>query len=285
MNNPNFKDVILWTIRRNERDVVNLYNYLTRMMQVSTGGNFLNFGYWDDTVATPLEAQQNLCIIVKDMMNVSSGDSILDVGSGLSAPAIYWKKKNPEFEITCINSNHDQLVIAREKIHEENIQGIHLVNSTALNMPIASESFDCIVALESAQHFRPIERFISEAKRIVKKNGQIILAIPVVLSQSRIDLIRMGILGFTWSSEHYGIDMLKKIITNAGLQITDLHMIGSKVYSPLARYYLGNRESLKDGIRATYPSYVESILYRSITKMKEMSEKNVIEYALVRCTR
>ena len=37
----------LWTFRRNEKDIVNLYNTLSPVMQLATGGNMLNFGCWD----------------------------------------------------------------------------------------------------------------------------------------------------------------------------------------------------------------------------------------------
>ncbi|NNL53161.1 MAG: methyltransferase type 11, partial [Nitrosopumilus sp.] len=38
--------LLLWTFRRNEKDVVNLYSTLSPVMQIATGGSMLNFGYW-----------------------------------------------------------------------------------------------------------------------------------------------------------------------------------------------------------------------------------------------
>jgi len=37
-------EVLLWTFRRNEKDVVNLYNALSDVMRLTTGGDMLNFG-------------------------------------------------------------------------------------------------------------------------------------------------------------------------------------------------------------------------------------------------
>ncbi|MDR3782667.1 MAG: methyltransferase type 11, partial [Candidatus Nitrosotalea sp.] len=95
MNNPNPMDVILWTLRRNEGDVVNLYNYLSGLMQISTGGNFLNFGYWDESTKNPVDAQSNLCNTVGKMAQLDDAKKILDVGSGFSEPALLWKKNYP----------------------------------------------------------------------------------------------------------------------------------------------------------------------------------------------
>ena len=51
-------DLLLWTFRRNETDVVKLYDALSPIMEVSTGGDMLNFGFWDDSVSDPVTAQK-----------------------------------------------------------------------------------------------------------------------------------------------------------------------------------------------------------------------------------
>jgi hypothetical protein len=38
-------------------------------------------------------------------------------------------------------------------------------------------------------------------------------------------------------------------------------------------------------ILESYPSYIEKILYKSILKMKELSEERVIEYAIIKVAR
>ena len=60
-------------------------------------------------------------------------------------------------------------------------------------------------------------------------------------------------------------------------------MIGENVYSPMADYYMDNRQSLKKSILTKYPSYVEKILFNSIRKMKQVSENKIIDYALIKC--
>ena len=55
----NFFEMLLWTFRRNENDVVNLYDSLSPIMQLSTGSDMLNFGFWDKSTSTPIEAQNN----------------------------------------------------------------------------------------------------------------------------------------------------------------------------------------------------------------------------------
>ena len=83
-------DIVLWTFRRNENDVVNLYNTLSPVMQLATGGNMLNFGCWDKEDTSPIIAQNRLCDKVGKIAELDSANSLLDVGSGLSSPAIMW---------------------------------------------------------------------------------------------------------------------------------------------------------------------------------------------------
>jgi hypothetical protein len=54
------------------------------------------------------------------------------------------------------------------------------------------------------------------------------------------------------------------------------------VYEPLSDYYIQNREKLRNVILESYPSYIEKILYKSILKMKKLSEERVIEYAVIK---
>lgn len=274
-------DVILWTLRRGEGDVVNLYNYLSGLMQVSTGGNFLNFGYWDDSTKNPVDAQTNLCNMVKDMAEIKETRHILDAGSGFSEPAFLWKKSHPDVTITCLNINKNQLKSASK----HNIHGMNFLNSTAVKIPILNESCDRVIALESAQHFKPIQDFISEAKRILRKDGIIILAIPVLSRPSKMNIFKIGILKFTWSSEHYDIETIKKTVQDTGLKISETKLIGSNVYLPLAEYYIQNRQSLRKEILKRYPTYVENILFKSMLKMKQAAADHTIEYMLLKCTK
>jgi hypothetical protein len=93
---------------------------------------------------------------------------------------------------------------------------------------------------------------------------------------------RLGVLSLTWMSEHYDLNYIKSQIVNAGFQSKEIKLIGSHVYEPLSKYYIQNREKLQNAILKEYPPYVEKILYKSISKMNELSEERVIDYAIIR---
>lgn len=268
-------DVFLWTFRKNEKDVVNLYNTLSPVMQIATGGSMLNFGYWSTNHSDPISAQENLCDVFGNLSELSTAKNVIDVGSGLSAPSKLWRDSYPNLNLYDVNINFQQLKFLK---HEKNIE---FLNSTSTKLPFANNSVDRVLALESAQHFRPLGDFISESKRVLTKSGFLVMAVPITLKNS--SLSRLGLLKFTWSSEHYGLDYLKNLISSNGFKIIDETLIGTNVYDPLTDYYVQNRTSLRNKILQHYPAYMEKILYKSLLKMKKASEEKIIDYVLLKC--
>ena len=102
-------ELALSTFRRNENDVVNLYNTFSNLMQILTGGYMLNFGFWDNNVRNPLDAQYALSSLIGKFASLSDANKIVDVGSGYSAPAMHWLSQNNNLKIYCININLQQL--------------------------------------------------------------------------------------------------------------------------------------------------------------------------------
>lgn len=265
----------MWTFRRNEKDVINLYNALSPVMQLATGGSMLNFGYWSSKNTTPISAQNDLCKVFANMANLSSSKQAADIGSGLSAPSKLWRDMYPNLQLYDVNVNFRQLAFSDSQ------KNIEFLNSTATKLPFADNAVDRVLALESAQHFKPLEDFISESKRILTNSGLLVMAVPVITEDS--SLGTMDLLKFTWSSEHYNANYLKNLIQSCGFSISDERLIGAKVYEPLADYYFKNRQKLKESILKNYPQYVEKILFKSLQKMKKASEEKTIEYVLLKC--
>jgi len=269
-------DVFFWTFRKNEKDVVKLYNTLSPVMQIATGGNMLNFGYWSSENSDPISAQENLCTVFGNLSELSTAKNVLDVGSGLSAPSQFWSDSYPNLNLYDVNINFKQLSFLKDK------KNIEFLNSTSTKLPFMDNSVDRVLALESAQHFKPLGDFISESKRVLIKSGFLVMAVPITLKNS--SLSKLGLLKFTWSSEHYSLDYLKNLIFSNGFKITDETLIGSNVYDPLADYYVKNRKLLSSKILQHYPGYMEKILYNSLLKMKKSSQEKIIDYVLLKCT-
>jgi len=273
--------MLLWTFRRNENDIVNIYNTLSPAMQLATGGNMLNFGLWDKKDASPIKAQNRLCDLVGEVAELDSAKTLLDIGSGLSSPATMWNILYPDIDISCLNINYDQLQLAQKTANEKTTNRIiHKINSTSTVLPFLTNSVERVIALESAQHFKPFNDFITESYRVLKKDGILIVAIPVVKKKSNIR--NLGILSLTWSSEHYSEHFVINEITKKFKLIKKIE-IGSNVFEPLASYYFKNRKRLQNKILTHYTSFVENMLFKSLLKMKKASDEGVIGYLIIKC--
>ncbi len=267
-------DLLLWTFRRNENDVVKLYDALSPIMELSTGGDMLNFGFWDESTPHPIDAQKRLCTMMGDMAQISSAEMIADVGSGILGPAKIWISQYPSLHISSVNVNFSQLA----SVEPDNISKL---NSTARMLPFSNSSLDRVIALESAQHFKPVGDFFSESYRVLKDDGILALAIPTATDDS--SLSNLGILKFTWSSEHYSQKNILDEISKNGFEVIESSDIGKNVYPPLAQYYINNREELRKKILSRYSKYVEKILFESMKKMQSASENGLIGYSMLKC--
>jgi len=164
-------------------------------------------------------------------------------------------------------------------------------------LPFTNNCVDRIIALESAQHFKPLCKFLSESKRVLKPGGLIVIALPVIgpkLSHhpSLLQFAKLGILYFTWASEHYSLEKIKSEIKTEGFEMQDIQHIGHYVYEPCADYYIQNRSELKKRLktkafshaRSLLVEFVERIIYFSALKMKDLSQKKIIDYVLIKAT-
>lgn len=297
--------LFLSALRRNDRDVINLYNSLSGLMQITTGGNMLNFGYWDDKTQNPLHAQYTLSKMIGEFASLQTARRIIDVGSGYSAPALQWTSQYNFVKILCVNINLQQLKVAAaslnsssqridhsvrlfslESLRNNNNNNVFHINATSTRLPIRNKSVDRVIAFESAQHFKPFMQFIQESNRVLEHSGLVILAMPVITYTSKLLSLplftKLGILSVTWASEHYKLEYVKSMIRTHGFEIKDIQYIGSNVYGQLATYYIENREKLKKMIVMEYPKFLETILYKSLLKMKGASRNGVIDYILLK---
>jgi ubiquinone/menaquinone biosynthesis C-methylase UbiE len=155
---------------------------------------------------------------------LGSARRLIDVGSGLGAPAARWKSAYGALDISCININFQQLLSTR-------CTGVSLLNATSAVLPFSDKSADRIVALESAQHFRPLDRFVKECRRVIQPGGLLVVAIPVMTRAQ--PFFKLGILSWTWSSERYKLEYVKSTIEANGFAVQDIRHIGHHVYEPL----------------------------------------------------
>lgn len=108
---------------------------------------------------------------------ISENDKILDLCTGTATNAIGISKAVPTTEIVGVDLSENMLKVAREKVEKADIKNIRLYNMDATHMICKSESFDKIllslVLHEMDENLR--SKILAEAKRVLKKDGRIII--------------------------------------------------------------------------------------------------------------
>jgi SAM-dependent methyltransferase len=305
----------LWIFKQTERDIIKLYNSLTPYVRTAVNDSndyMLNFGYWIKNSNDPVNAQHELSAIFGKFAKFDTVEVIADVGSGFSAPAVQWRSEYPHLKILCVDINYTELSTARNMVifpppspsSPASSDRIFLINASSAMLPLGNDKLDMIVAFESAQHFQSIDNFLIGSRSILKPGGLIVLAIPVVDlrpldngGNQNVNFIKklklmkeLGILYFSWASNHYDINTISKSITKQGYRIEEFQRIGHQVYEPLAEYYVRNRKSIRHRLIQSFATYkqrmyfefVEYMVYRSALKMKVLSMNGMLDYVLIR---
>ena len=157
----------------------NYDNLLTNPLLHEYYGNsdFINWGFWRENTMTQKEACENLLEELLTFIPRKTGN-ILDVSYGKGSNTCYLSKYYKPEKVAGINISEKQLEICREKSPRSKFL---LMEGTKLDFKDAS--FNNILCVEAAQHFRTRRKFLKEAYRVLKPSGKLVLS-DVLASRS-----------------------------------------------------------------------------------------------------
>lgn len=95
-------------------------------------------------------------------------NKILDIGAGGGALLSVFKEDN-----LCIGLDNE-----KKNCELLEKQGIKAILSDCIKMPFENEYFDLIIASEIIEHINDIDDFFNEIKRILKKEGELVIVVP-----------------------------------------------------------------------------------------------------------
>ena len=101
--------------------------------------------------------------------------NILDIGSGKGIMALSLARAGYSF--TSVDNNEEMLKITALNLAYENLLSqaeLHVMD--AYSLEFKENSFDNVFMIEALHHMDDVERIFSEIDRVLRKNGQIILA-------------------------------------------------------------------------------------------------------------
>ncbi len=144
-------------------------NYLTERTL------FLNVGWWKDQPSTLDDACEALARLAGEQLQLGPNDRLLDVGFGFGDQDMYWMEHFKPREIVGINITRSQVEHARERVAARGMSDrIEFKLAPATKMPFEDNSFDKVIALESAFHFQTRAEFFAEAFRVLRPGGRLV---------------------------------------------------------------------------------------------------------------
>ena len=136
----------------------------------------MHYGYWDEDTKNHSESLTHMNRALGRKLDIKPGDKILDAGCGIGGSSI-WLAKNYDVEITAITLTASQVDRAKEYAKKNGVADqITFKEADYCHTPFEDETFDIVWGLESICYAVDKQDFVKEAYRVLKKEGQIIVA-------------------------------------------------------------------------------------------------------------
>ncbi len=140
---------------------------------IPADSRWLNLGYWREAQTYP-EAAAALARPLAAAAECGPGVHALDCCCGFAAQDFLWLREYAGMQITGVNITASQVEFARETAAAANLADrLELHQASATELPFESGSFDRVVSLESAFHYRPRTQFFAEASRVLRSGGRL----------------------------------------------------------------------------------------------------------------
>lgn len=99
------------------------------------------------------------------------GKSILDVCCGTGDLTVMLSKKDDLNEITGLDFSQNMLSVAKDRVDENELKNVKLIQGNAMDLPFENDCFDCAVISFGLRNVADYSKVISEMARVVKKGG------------------------------------------------------------------------------------------------------------------
>ena len=136
--------------------------------------SWANLGYWKNVHSYP-EAARALALELGDALELGPDQSVLDVGFGLGEQLSLWLNHYDVEAVRGLNPAEVQVHHAQALLDARGQSGmvsLHAKPARAME-ELHAETFQRVIALDSAYHFRTRRTFITQAMRLLTPGGKV----------------------------------------------------------------------------------------------------------------
>ncbi len=156
--------------------------------------------------------QKNLIDYCINKLNSINSKTLLDIGSGNGTVCVYVYDNYTPNKIICMDVNEDNVNIAKQIVGERNIE--LKIDDAESMLSIPDNTIDVAICIESAFHYQNKDAFLQQLNRVLKRNGEFIIADIITKSHKRRILLgrwKHKMRYFHWTENEY-----EQGIRNAG---------------------------------------------------------------------
>jgi cyclopropane fatty-acyl-phospholipid synthase-like methyltransferase len=136
----------------------------------------LHLGFWDNTTLTNRQALWNMNYQVAKNSQIKASDYVLDAGCGVGGTSLFLAN-NIGCKVEGISISPYQIKKAKENKKELDIKDrTEFSCQSYYQTNFADNTFDVVIAIESALYSEPKNEFLKEAFRVLKPGGRILVS-------------------------------------------------------------------------------------------------------------
>lgn len=112
---------------------------------------------------------------ISDKFKQSKELSIISLGSGGCVRELEIAKKNPTWNITCVDFSEERLISAKTIAQENGLNNFQTINSNILSRDFSKDQYDMVMFNSSLHHFDQINTFIPRVMELIKPAGYLVI--------------------------------------------------------------------------------------------------------------
>jgi ubiquinone/menaquinone biosynthesis C-methylase UbiE len=278
----------LWNAGAHERKVENLYsggieNY------ADWHNGYLNFGLWEEGVADYIKAAENLVHRMGTLLGLNETSKLLDVAPGMGTQDIYLSQNFSPVSIDGLDVTWGHIEHGRRRVREALLEDrVHFHHGTAIELPFPDATFTHVLSIEGPEHFDTREKFLHEARRVLRPGGIIAMADFIVKNPPRNPLEKLVAEAARklWQvprANIYQAAVYEQKMQEAGFKDIEIQEIGASV---IPGYYFEQMRPetiraisrIRGFVLARFGLLLDVAVYRGFTM-------GLLEYVLVRGVR
>ena len=216
-------------------DIGGFYDQMGGLIEIM-GGN-IHVGYWtgEDDPTPLIEAINRLTDIVGEQLDLQPGQTLLDIGCGVGAPAIRLGQR-VDARITGITNSPWQVQEATSRIRAAGLRGqVEVELGDAAALPYPGASFDSVLIFQALQHASDRGRWLREAVRVCRPGGRMVLT--EFVGEAPLTEPELGILAEGAMQPPLPFDELLAGFREAGIAIDRVHDCGDRIRRSYPAYF------------------------------------------------